>query len=46
MGSRPQNGLIGVTVAALARFLDYVQRHVNVWCCRRIDIAQHWHAHH
>lgn len=32
--------------AGLARFLDYVQRHVNVWCCRRIDIAQHWHAHH
>jgi len=32
--------------AALARFLDHVQRHDNVWVCRRIDIARHWHAHH
>ncbi|PON11789.1 allantoinase PuuE [Candidatus Entotheonella serta] len=32
--------------AGLARFLDHVQRHRNVWCCRRIDIAHHWHAHH
>lgn len=32
--------------AGLERFLDYVQRHVNVWFCRRIDIAHHWHAHH
>jgi peptidoglycan/xylan/chitin deacetylase (PgdA/CDA1 family) len=32
--------------AALARFLDHVQRHDNVWICRRIDIARHWHAHH
>ena len=32
--------------AALARFLDYVQLHEQVWVCRRIDIARHWHAHH
>ncbi len=32
--------------AALARFLDYVQRHEQVWLCRRIDIARHWHQHH
>lgn len=32
--------------AALARFLDYVQRHDKVWICRRIDIAHHWHTHH
>ena len=32
--------------AALARFLDYVQNHANVWLCRRIDIAHHWHLHH
>lgn len=32
--------------AALARFLDYVQRHEQVWITRRIDIAEHWHAHH
>ncbi|MDB5761057.1 MAG: puuE [Herminiimonas sp.] len=28
--------------AALARFLDYVQDHDNVWITRRIDIANHW----
>lgn len=32
--------------AALARFLDYVQNHKQVWLCRRIDIAHHWHKHH
>jgi putative urate catabolism protein len=32
--------------AALARFLDYVQQHEQVWLCRRIDIAHHWHEHH
>jgi allantoinase len=32
--------------AALARFLDYVQGHDKVWITRRIDIAEHWHAHH
>ena len=29
-------------VAALARFLDYVGGHSNVWICRRVDIARHW----
>ena len=33
-------------IAGLARFLDHVQRHDEVWICRRIDIARHWHAHH
>ena len=33
-------------MAALARFLDHVQRHEDVWICRRIDIAQHWHDRH
>ena len=32
--------------AALARFLDYVQGHKDVWLCRRVDIARHWHARH
>ena len=32
--------------AGLARFLDYVGRHEQVWVCRRIDIARHWHQHH
>jgi putative urate catabolism protein len=28
--------------AALARFLDYVAGHDDVWVARRIDIADHW----
>ncbi|MBL8700348.1 MAG: allantoinase PuuE [Alphaproteobacteria bacterium] len=28
--------------AALARFMDYVQKHDRVWICRRVDIARHW----
>ncbi|MGR3985047.1 MAG: allantoinase PuuE [Gammaproteobacteria bacterium] len=31
--------------AALARFLDYVQQHPQVWLARRIDIANHWLQH-
>ena len=33
-------------IASLAKFLDYVSSHGNVWLCRRIDIARHWHKHH
>jgi putative urate catabolism protein len=32
--------------AALARFLDYLKSHRDVWVCRRIDIARHWHEFH
>ncbi len=32
--------------AALTRFLDHVQRHRDVWICRRLDIAHHWIRHH
>lgn len=32
--------------AALARFLDYVQNHQQVWVTRRIDIARHWREAH
>lgn len=32
--------------AALERFLDHVQRHEDVWICRRVDIARHWIATH
>ena len=32
--------------AALARFLDYVRAHDDVWIARRIDIARHWLAVH
>ncbi|MEM9224004.1 MAG: allantoinase PuuE [Pseudomonadota bacterium] len=30
--------------AALKRFLAHVTEKPDVWCCRRIDIARHWHA--
>lgn len=29
-------------IAALGRFLDYVQSFDDVWVARRIDIAEHW----
>ncbi|MFC5512360.1 allantoinase PuuE [Massilia jejuensis] len=32
--------------AALARFLDYVLQHEQVWIARRIDIAEHWRRTH
>ncbi|MCG7505639.1 allantoinase PuuE [Mesorhizobium retamae] len=32
--------------AALQRFIDYVKSHDKVWLPRRIDIADHWRAHH
>jgi putative urate catabolism protein len=31
---------------AIARFLDYVQKHDDVWVCRRVEIARHWMEHH
>ena len=33
-------------VGALERFLDHVQKHDDVWICKRIDIARHWIATH
>ena len=33
-------------IKSLQRFLDYLQKHSNVWICRRIDIARHWRAAH
>ena len=32
--------------AALEQFLRYVRAHDDVWICRRIDIARHWHEQH
>jgi putative urate catabolism protein len=29
-------------LAGLARFLDHIQRHQDVWITRRVDIARHW----
>lgn len=33
-------------IAALARFLDYINEFDQVWVTRRIDIAQHWQSQH
>lgn len=33
-------------IAGLMRFLDHAQAHEGVWFARRLDIAQHWAAHH
>ena len=33
-------------IAGLARFLDHVERHDDVWICRRGEIARHWIARH
>jgi allantoinase len=33
-------------IAALERFLDYVQSHSQVWLCRRVEIAEHWRREH
>ncbi|MEM8743229.1 MAG: allantoinase PuuE [Pseudomonadota bacterium] len=30
-------------VRSLKRFIEYAKSHQNVWFCRRIDIAHHWH---
>lgn len=32
--------------AGLQRLLDYIAGFVDVWVCRRADIAQHWRDHH
>ena len=32
--------------ASLARFLDYVKSHDQVWICKREEIAQHWIENH
>ncbi len=33
-------------MAALQRFMEYAKGHSDVWFCRRIDIANHWHSEH
>ena len=30
---------------SVKRFIEYVLQHKQVWLCRRIDIARHWHKH-
>jgi peptidoglycan/xylan/chitin deacetylase (PgdA/CDA1 family) len=33
-------------IAALEEFLAWARHFDDVWWCRRIDIARHWHEHH
>lgn len=33
-------------IAGLKQFIEYIQGFENVWCPRRIDIAEHWCANH
>jgi allantoinase len=33
-------------IVALQKFLDHIEKHSNVWVCKRIDIARHWQAAH
>ena len=33
-------------IASLEKFLAHVNKHPDVWLCRRIDIARHWYKHH
>ncbi len=33
-------------IKSLERFLDYAAGHEDVWFCRRVDIARHWHERH
>ena len=33
-------------IVALQRFFDHVEKHQDVWICRRVDIARHWREHH
>lgn len=33
-------------IAALSRFLDYIDNHDDVWVCKREDIANHWYEFH
>lgn len=32
--------------SGLARFLDHVSGREDVWICRRVELARHWHDHH
>ncbi|WFE90619.1 allantoinase PuuE [Roseibium porphyridii] len=32
--------------AALRKFIEHIQKYEGVWCPRRIEIAEHWAAHH
>lgn len=33
-------------IAGLKKFIDHIQSHRDVWCPRRIEVAEHWATHH
>lgn len=33
-------------IAGLKKFIDHIQAHSDVWCPRRIEVAEHWATHH
>ena len=33
-------------IAGLKKFIDHIQAHSDVWCPRRIEVAEHWASHH
>ena len=33
-------------ISALARFLEHVMKHPDVWVCRREEVARHWYQNH
>lgn len=33
-------------IGALEKFLQYIAAKPDVWVCRRVDIARHWHEYH
>lgn len=33
-------------IAGLEKFFQHITSHQDVWICRRVDIARHWHEHH
>ena len=33
-------------IAGLKKFINHIQAHSDVWCPRRIEVAEHWASHH
>ena len=33
-------------IAGLKKFIDHIQAHSDIWCPRRIEVAEHWATHH
>ena len=29
-------------IQSLKKFLDYIEKHEDIWVCKRVDIAKHW----